>query len=126
MAKRIFALLVFLSAGAQANGPETNSSGCVMHDEIIYEEVTASGWRKTGADLVFTSFQEPAAVICTGMAQTVSAAISSAMPLRRNAVTRQVDIGRQNGKGGVCQRRYRGRTHQPGPHLLTGSLCISP
>ena len=64
MAKRIFALLVFLSAGAQANGSAQQLGGCIVFNEIIYQDVTASGWGMTGADLVFTNFREPSVVLC--------------------------------------------------------------
>lgn len=80
MAKWIFAVLVLLSAGAQANGLAQHSGGCVVFNEIIYEEVTASGWGMTGADLVFTNFREPSAVICTSSAQAVNGELTRALP----------------------------------------------
>ena len=64
MVRWIFALLVFLSAGAQANGSAQQLGGCIVFSEIIYQDVTASGWGVTGADLVFTNFREPGVVIC--------------------------------------------------------------
>lgn len=79
MAKWKFAVLVLLSAGAQANGLSPQVGGCAVLNEIIYEEVTAAGWGMTGADLVFTNFREPSVVICTNTAQTVSEAFSIAM-----------------------------------------------
>lgn len=79
MAKWSFALLVFLSAGVQADGLSPQSDGCAILNEIIYEEVTASGWGMTGADLVFTNFNEPSVVVCTNTTQAVSAAFTSAL-----------------------------------------------
>ena len=79
MAKWSFALLVFLSAGVQADGLSPQSDGCAILNEIIYEEVTASGWGITGADLVFTNFNEPSVVVCTNTTQAVSAAFTSAL-----------------------------------------------
>ena len=79
MAKWSFALLVFLSAGAQADRLSTQIDGCAILNEIIYEEVTASGWGITGADLVFTNFNEPSVVVCTNTTQAVSAAFTSAL-----------------------------------------------
>jgi hypothetical protein len=76
MAKWIFALLVFVSAGAQANALAEQSGGCIVFDELIYEEVTASGWGITGADLVFTNFREPSVVVCNGATAPVSAEFS--------------------------------------------------
>lgn len=104
MAKWIFALLVFLSAGAQADGLAQNTSGCVVLNEIIYEEVTSFGWGITGADLVGTNFREPRAVICNGTGQAVSAAKSRTVPLNGNAATRQAGIGQRNGSGGDTGR----------------------
>jgi len=69
MAKWIFAPLVLLSIGAQANGLAPSLGSCVVLDQIIYEDVTASGWGMTGADLVFTNFREPSVVVCTSTAQ---------------------------------------------------------
>ena len=79
MAKWSFALLVFLSAGVQADGLSPQSDGCAILNEIIYEEVTASGWGITGADLVFTNFNEPSVVVCTNTTQAVRAAFTSAL-----------------------------------------------
>ena len=79
MAKWSFALLVFLSAGVQADGLSPQSDGCAILNEIIYEEVTASGWGISGADLVFTNFNEPSVVVCTNTTQAVSAAFTSAL-----------------------------------------------
>ena len=79
MAKWIFAVLVFLSAGAEARELSPQNDGCAVLNEIIYEEITASGWGITGADLVYTNFREPSVVVCTSTTQTVSKAFSDAM-----------------------------------------------
>jgi len=79
MAKWIFALMVFLGAGAQARELEPRPDGCAVLNEIIYEEVTAAGWGITGADLVHTNFREPSVVVCTRTAQTASRAFASAV-----------------------------------------------
>ena len=79
MAKWSFALLVFLSTGAQADGLSPQGGGCAVLNEIIYQEVTAAGWGMTGADLVFTNFREPSVVVCTRTTQAVSAAFTSAL-----------------------------------------------
>ena len=79
MAKWSFALLVFLSAGVQADGLSPQTGGCAVLNEIIYEEVTAARWGITGADLVFTNFNEPGVVVCAKTTEAVSAAFASAM-----------------------------------------------
>ena len=78
MAKWIFAALLFLGAGAQANGLTQQSGGCIVFNEIIYEEVTASGWGMTGADLVFTNFRDPSVVMCNDTTQSMSAEFTRA------------------------------------------------
>ena len=80
MAKWSFAVLVFLSAGAQANGLAQHADGCVAVNEIIYQEVTASAWGMTGADLVATNFREPRAVVCTSTMQAARAALKRELP----------------------------------------------
>jgi hypothetical protein len=79
MAKWIFALLVFIGAGAQAHELAPQSDGCAVLNEIIYEEVTASGWGITGADTTHTNFREPSVVVCTSTAQTASKAFAAAV-----------------------------------------------
>jgi len=79
MAKWIFALLVLCSAATQARELGPMATGCAVLNEIIYEEVTASRWGISGADLVFTNMREPSVVICTDTTQTVSTAFSAAM-----------------------------------------------
>lgn len=79
MAKWIFAVLVLVSAGAQAHELAPQTDGCAVLNEIIYEEVTAAGWGITGADLAHTNFREPSVVVCTSTAQTASKAFSAAM-----------------------------------------------
>jgi hypothetical protein len=78
MAKWIFALLL-VSAGAQARELVPPTDGCAVLNDIVYEEVTASRWGITGADLVHTNMSEPSIVICTNTAQTVSKAFAQAM-----------------------------------------------
>jgi hypothetical protein len=80
MAKWSFAVLVVLSAGAQANGLAQRADGCVVVNEIIYQEVTASGWGMTGADLVATNFREPRAVVCTSTLPAARAALTRKLP----------------------------------------------
>lgn len=81
MTKRIFALLVFLGAGAQAHEVTTRSDGCVLLDQIIYEEVTAAAWGVTGAELALTQMDEPDVVVCRHTVQTVSKAFTTAMQM---------------------------------------------
>lgn len=107
MAKWMFAPLMLMSFGAQANGLAQHTSGCVLLDETIYEEITASGWGMTGADLVSTNFREPSVVVCTG---TLS---GRATPKTGNGVTWQADVGlpgantRETGKVGDRSGKFR-------------------
>jgi len=81
MAKWIFALLVLCSASTQAQARELAPlpTGCTVLNEIVYEEVTASRWGMTGADLAHTNMREPGVVICSDTAQTVSRAFANAI-----------------------------------------------
>jgi hypothetical protein len=102
MAKWKFALLVFLSMGAQASGPTHGVGGCIVLNEIIYEEVTASGWGMTGADLVFTNFREPSAVVCTGNPQAAGAMprVTAIDPARLSRYVPRDDKGGAAGMSG--------------------------
>jgi hypothetical protein len=79
MAKWMFALLVLIGAGAEARELEPPGDGCAVLNEIIYEEVTASRWGMSGADLAHTNMRGPSVVVCTDTAQTVSKAFADAM-----------------------------------------------
>ena len=113
MAKWSFALLVFLSAGAQADRLSPQTDGCAILNEIIYEEVTASGRGITGADLVFTNFNEPSVVVCTNTTQVVSSAFASALTAMGGDVGWEDDFDQRvdtclSGFIEQCMPRYRG------------------
>ena len=94
MAKWIFALLL-VSAGTQARELAPPTDGCAVLNDIVYEEVTASRWGITGADLVHTSLGEPSIVICTNTAQTVSKAFVQAMRVIGGEVEWQGSVDRR-------------------------------
>jgi hypothetical protein len=79
MAKWIFALLVLAGTGAEAHELVQPVDGCAVLNEIVYEEVTASRWGISGADLAHTNMLEPSIVICTNTTATVSKAFADAM-----------------------------------------------
>ena len=111
MAKWIFALLL-VSAGTQARELAPPTDGCAVLNDIIYEEVTASRWGITGADLVHTNMSEPSIVICTNTAQTVSKAFVQAMRVIGGEVEWQGSVDRREEtclSGFIEQCRPRGR-----------------
>lgn len=79
MAKWMFALLVLISTGSQARELALPTDGCAVLNEIIYQEVTASRWGMTGADLAHTNMLEPSITVCTNTARTVSKAFANAI-----------------------------------------------
>ena len=79
MAKWIFALLVLTGSGVQAHELLQPTDGCAVLNDIVYEEVTASRWGITGADLAQTSMLEPSIVVCTNTTETVSKAFADAL-----------------------------------------------
>lgn len=124
MAKWSFALLVFLSGGVQAEGLSQQIDGCAILNEIIYEEVTAAGWGITGADLVFTNFNEPSVVVCTNTTQAVSAAFSSALTAIGGDVSWEEGFDQRvdtclSGFIEQCMPRYRGFAQ---PALASGAV----
>ena len=113
MAKWTFALLVLMSAGAQADCLSPQTDGCAVLNEIIYEEITAAGWGITNADLVFTNFNEPSVVVCTSTTQAVSGAFSSALTAIGGDVSWEEGFDQRadtclSGFIEQCMPRYRG------------------
>ncbi len=79
MAKWIFALLVIVSAATEARELPPPTNGCAVLNDIVYQEVTASRWGMTGADLAHTGMLEPGIMVCTSTTQAVSKAFADAM-----------------------------------------------
>ena len=93
MAKWIFALLVLFSTGTQAHELAPPADGCAALSDIVYQEVTASRWGMTGADLAHTGMLEPRVEICANTAQTVSKAFADAIHTVGGELSWEGDLG---------------------------------
>ena len=117
---------ICLAACTQARELAPPTDGCAVLNNIIYEEVTASRWGITGADLVHTGMGEPSIVICTNTAQTVSKAFVQAMRVIGGEVEWQGSSDRReeiclSGFIEQCRPRARG-TLRPLWHAVSNTV----
>lgn len=106
MAKWIFAVLVFFGASAEAHELQPHKDGCVVLEQVIYEEVTAASWGVTGTDISSVNFEEPGVVVCSRTTRTATKAFATAMQMVGQDVTWNLpmDPGMEACLGGEIER----------------------